>query len=248
MQKKYVTNLLPAQKVGGLIDGMAVLQELAVSDHPVSGLELSKKLGLSPVRVNRLLKTFAYLGYTYRTESRKYVVGVGMHVLAAQSMAASGLLGRSFKYLEELVNEATTVALGVLWKDQICYLFHKSGKKSMGEGIGMHSLFPAKDSSVGVALLAELPDQRIESIYHGKPPAELLKKVAETRREGYGLMYNTKKNLPSCTVDHYSMAVCIGHPAYAGLAVSGMRDKDELPELLEHLRRYAALIEEESVS
>ena len=247
-KKKSALDLLPAQKVSGLIDGMAVLQELAVSDHPVSGLELSKKIGLSPVRVNRLLRTFAYLGYTTRTQSRKYAVGVGMHVLAAQSMVASGLLRRAFQYLEELVNEVTTVALGVLWKDQICYLFHESGKKSMGEGIGLHYLFPAKDSSVGVALLAELSDQKIESIYHGDPPFDLLEKVAETRRRGYGLMYHTKKNLPSSKVDHYSMAVCIGHPAYAGLAVSGMRNKEELPKLLDHLRQYAALIENGPVS
>ncbi|MGN0869976.1 MAG: helix-turn-helix domain-containing protein, partial [Victivallales bacterium] len=58
-----IMNELPAQKVDGLIDGMALLEELATHKEPVAGLELAKKLGMSPVRVNRLLKTFAYLGY-----------------------------------------------------------------------------------------------------------------------------------------------------------------------------------------
>ena len=54
-------NQLPAQKVDGLIDGMRLLEELAAHKEPVAGLVLARKLGMSPVRVNRLLKTFAYL-------------------------------------------------------------------------------------------------------------------------------------------------------------------------------------------
>ena len=93
---------LPAQPVKGLQDGIIVMQQLANMREPVSGLELSRELGIEKTRVNRILKTLTYLGIAYRTASRKYASGPGMHVLAAQSLAASGLFRASVKHLEEL--------------------------------------------------------------------------------------------------------------------------------------------------
>lgn len=230
-------NQLPAQKVDGLIDGMAVLQELAADRNPVSGLALARKLNMSPVRVNRLLKTFAYLGYAYQTASRKYAVGPAIHVMAAQTLAASGLLRRAFEYLELLGHEAPTVALGVLWKKRVCYLFHKGQSMKMGAGIGSHSLYDAWESSVGMALLAELNNDRIRAIYEGEDIEPMLKKLDQVREDGYALLRHG---------DHYSMAVTIGQPAYAALAVSGVPSKDEIPALLEKLRRYSDMIEKQA--
>ncbi len=216
---------------------MAVLQELAADRNPVSGLALAKKLNMSPVRVNRLLKTFAYLGYAYQTTSRKYAVGPGIHVMAAQTMAASGLLRRAFEYLELLSREAATVALGMLWKKQVCYLFHKSRSMAMGAGIGSRNLYAAQESSIGMALLAELRDERVRELYDGENVDELLDKLAEVRRDGYALLYHHQ---------HYSLAVVIGQPAYAALAVSGIADKHEVPALLEKLREYSARMEQQN--
>ncbi len=227
-------NKLPAQKVDGLIDGMAVLQELASDRNPVSGLALAKKLNMSPVRVNRLLKTFAYLGYAYQTTSRKYMVGPGIHVMAAQTLNASGLLRRAFEHLEQLGHEVPTVALGVLWKKQVCYLFHKSRSMSMGQGIGSKILYAADNSSIGLALLGEFSDETVKKLYEGEDTGELLKHLRLARKNGYALIHHE---------DHYSLAVTIGRPAYAALAVSGMTSLDEIPRLADKLKQYAQIIE-----
>ena len=134
-------NQLPAQKVDGLIDGMALLEELAAHREPVAGVELARRLGMSPVRVNRLLKTFAYLGYAHRTSSRKYVPGPALHVLAAESLATSGLLRNAYPYLENLSRMVPTVALGVLWKEKVCSLFHRSCGAGMGSGLSPAFLY-----------------------------------------------------------------------------------------------------------
>ena len=186
-------NKLPAQKVDGLIDGMALLEELATHKEPVAGLELARKLGMSPVRVNRLLKTFAYLGYAYRTSSRKYAPGPALHVLAVESMASSGLLRNAYQYLESRSELVPTVALGD-------------------------------------ALRA---DRHLEDI-PGLTP-ELAKQLLHTRRNGYALVRNSK---------HYTLAVTIGEPAYAALAVSGMKTLDEIPPLVSQLKEYVRLIAE----
>lgn len=224
---------LPAQKVDGLIDGMAVLQELASDPGPVSGLALAKKLNMSPVRVNRLLKTFAYLGYVYQTTARKYMVGPAIHVIAAQTMNASGLLRRAFGYLENLSKEVPTVALGMLWRNQVCYLFHKSGHMPMGEGIGGHSLYEASKSSLGVVLLAEFEDGKIMELYKDDDIGSLMNDIMVARAKGYALLKHG---------DHYSLAVKIGCPAYAALGVSGFKDEKLIAPTVERLLEYAEKI------
>ena len=221
-------NKLPAQKVDGLIDGMALLEELATHKEPVAGLELARKLGMSPVRVNRLLKTFAYLGYAYRTSSRKYAPGPALHVLAVEGMASSGLLRNAYQYLESLSELVPTVALGVLWKEKVCYLFHRSGGKGMGSGLSPAFLYDWERSSIGHALMAERDFEDIPGL-----TPELAKQLLHTRRNGYALVRNSK---------HYTLAVTIGEPAYAALAVSGMKTLDEIPPLVRQLKEYVRLI------
>jgi DNA-binding IclR family transcriptional regulator len=224
-------NKLPAQKINGLIDGIAVLQELAMSTEPASGKILAETLGLPMVRVNRILKTLAYLGLTHRNMSRKYSVGPGMHVLAAQSMAASGLLRRAVPHLKHLGQSGMTVALGVLWKDQVCYLFHNSGENEFADGLGRMMLYPAVESSIGMALLAEMPAESIEQQTGIKPDRELIKKLKQIKKHGYASVRARQ---------HISLAVPIGEPAYAAIAVSGINTSEQEQHFITLLRKYAA--------
>src|SRR5687767_1336816 len=115
----------PAQPNQSLIDGLTVLQALAVAAGPVGGRALARELNLEPTRVNRLLKTLAFLGMAEQTSDRKYFPGPGMHILAARALYGSGLVTRAMPYLEQLVARYDrVVALGVLWRDQVSYLYH----------------------------------------------------------------------------------------------------------------------------
>lgn len=90
-----------AQANQSIIDGISVLQALAMSEEPVGSRELSRRLDMETTRVNRLLKTLAYIGITQQTANRKYVPGPGMHVLATQSLYASRLLRCAIAPLEK---------------------------------------------------------------------------------------------------------------------------------------------------
>src|SRR3954470_11988766 len=94
--------MLPAQPNQSLIDGLSVLQALAVSNEPVGGRALARQLGLEPTRVNRLLKTLAHLGMARQDPDRKYLPGPAMHVLSALSLFGSGLIRRGIAPLESL--------------------------------------------------------------------------------------------------------------------------------------------------
>lgn len=226
---------------------MAVLGQLANSAEPVSCLELSRELGLEKTKVNRILKTLSHMGMAYRTSSRRYAPGSGMHVLAAQSLSASGLFKVSLPHLESLDSLCYLIALGVLWRDKVSYLFHHAPGTPFVEGIGRTRLFPATRSSLGLILLAQQDDVQIRELYSRNVPVEgfdsvdsLLEGICEIRRQGYATARHNGT---------LSVAVKIGSPAYAAIGLSGaMKTKDDIRVCLEALREKAMMIEKDMKS
>jgi len=230
----------PAQPNKSLIDGLAVLQAVSAHREPVAGAQLARDLGLEPTRVNRLLKTLASLDVVYRTRERKYAPGPGMHVLAAQSLFASGLTQRALGPLESLSGLGLVVAMGVLWRDGVCYLYHWRPGLSLGEALGRTALYPATRSSIGMALLATREEAEVAELYDGRDiegydglPA-LLAELRQIRERGYA-------TVPAG--NGITVGVSFGTPAYAAIAVAGSEDNVGLDERVEHLRRTVAQIE-----
>lgn len=234
---------LPAQPIKGLQDGIIVLQQLANSREPVSSLELANELGIEKTRINRILKTLSSLGIAYRTTSRRYTAGPGMHVLAAQSLAASGLFRTSVKHLEELEKLGHLIALGVLWRDKVSYLFHHAPGTPFQEGIGRTQLYPATQSGLGMALLAQKTNKEIIDLYSVKEKIagfknidELMGAICEIRRSGFAAVKNET---------NWSIAVSIGTPAYAAIGISAKIKKVEVKKFVDILQEKASEIENE---
>ncbi|MCK5844076.1 MAG: hypothetical protein KAG97_05165, partial [Victivallales bacterium] len=212
--------------------------------EPISSLDLSRELGIEKTRVNRILKTLSHLGIAYRTSSRKYVSGSGMHVLAAQSLAASGLFRKSARHLEELSKSGHVTALGVLWRDKVSYLFHHSPGIPFQEAIGRSILYAASKSSIGMALLACKSNEEIIEIYGCERNIdgfesvdELLNRIREVRESGFAALSEFS--------GHHSVAVKIGTPAFAAIALSGNIHSDKVGSYVEILQEKVTLIEEE---
>jgi DNA-binding IclR family transcriptional regulator len=234
---------LNAQPNQSLIDGITTLQALATSPEPVGCRELARRLGADATKVNRLLKTLAYLGIARQTADRKYTAGPGMHVLAAQSLFASGLIRRALPALENLRRFGHTVALGVLWEENVSYLFHAPPGIEASRGLGRIGLLPATTSGIGIVLLSEYEDQDVRELYEGRDIPmfadgieQLLAKLAEVRRLGYARVHVADDR------DHHVIAVSTGDPAHAGVAVSGWIPEAATPPIVEALRAAAAEI------
>jgi DNA-binding IclR family transcriptional regulator len=229
-----------AQPNQSLIDGILTLQALASASEPVGCRELARQLGANTTRVNRLLKTLAYMGIVRQTSDRKYAPGPGMHVLAAQSLFASGLIRRALPELERLRRFGHTVAMGVLWNDSVSYLFHAPPGIEAARGLGRIGLLPATTSGIGVVLLAQLPDDEVREIYADRDipmfpdgVESLLATLAKTRKQGYARVHVADDR------DHHIVAVASGEPVVAGLAMSGWIPESATAELVEALRLAA---------
>jgi DNA-binding IclR family transcriptional regulator len=230
---------LGAQPNQSLSDGIATLQALATSPEPIGCRELARRIGLDPTKVNRLLKTLTFLGIARQTANRKYTVGSGMHVLAAQSLFASGLIHRVLPALERLRRYGHTVALGVLWNDNVSYLFHAPPGLEVARGLGRIGLLPATTSGIGIALLAELDNEQVATIYRDREIPRfddldhLLAKLDEVRRVGYARVHVADDR------DHHVVAVSIGDPAHAAVALSGWIPESATAELVLALQETA---------
>ena len=234
---------LNAQPNKSLIDGITTLQALATSPYPVGCRELARRLNIDSVKVNRLLKTLAYLGIARQTADRKYTAGPGMHVLAAQSLFASGLIRNALPVLESLRRFGHTVALGVLWQDNVSYLFHAPPGIAAAQGLGRIGLLPATTSGIGILLLSEHDDADVRELYAGRDIPmfpngieQLLAKLAEVRKLGYARVHVADDR------DHHIVAVSTGDPAHAGVALSGWIPEAATEHLVEALRAAATTI------
>jgi DNA-binding IclR family transcriptional regulator len=221
--------VLPAQPNQSLIDGLAVLQAVAGRETAAGGRELGRELGLEATRVNRLLKTLAALGLARQDAQRKYRPGPGIHVLAAQALFGSGLLRRASPHLEALHRHGLVVAMGVLWRDRVSYLYHASPGMSAGEALGRAGLFPAARSGIGVALLAR---GGVAADDTGST-RELRGMVREARLRGYALV---PTNADGRT---YSLGVALADDSGAAIALSGRIDRRRLKGLVVSLQQAA---------
>jgi DNA-binding IclR family transcriptional regulator len=232
-----------AQPNQSLIDGILTLQALASAPEPIGCRELARQLGANATRVNRLLKTLAYMGIVRQTSDRKYTSGPGMHVLAAQSLFASGLIQRALPVLERLRRFGHTVAMGVLWNDSVSYLFHAPPGIEAARGLGRIGLLPATTSGIGIVLLSQLQDEDVRELYADREiprfPAgidSLLELLARTREQGYARVHVADDR------DHHIVAVTVGMPVYAGIAMSGWIPESATAELVDALNSAAQSI------
>lgn len=210
---------LPAQPNNSLILGMECLRLVTSAGGAIGSREVARRLGLTHTRINRLLGTLAFMGLLERDGDRRYRTGPALHALAAQSMMASRLLPAALPVLRELGRDGYTVALGTLWAGKVCYLYHQRYGQSQDEAILGHELWPADQSTIGVALLAVKDDLPADLDPADVPPGSTLlpgqdihDTVSAARERGYAMLRFSD--------DITSIGVAVGHPPVAGIAVS----------------------------
>ncbi len=228
-----------AQPNNSLINGLACLQHIVTRDEAVGVRELARELNLTPTRVSRLLATLAHLGLVAQTAKRKYKAGSAIHVLAAQSLHASPLLGLALPHLMKFRQDGFTVALGVLWERHICYLFHERPTQLIEEALARHRVHPAERSSAGMALLAEAhadaPEESSSNIEYLGVPKKWDSRMEAIRQQAYAVL-----RYPDGEI---SIGTVIGLPAVAAIAISRkMISSEFVPDLAARLKEAAQSI------
>ncbi len=230
--------MLPHQPNQSVIDSIHCLQELAASSEPVGVREMARRMDLNPTRVNRLLMTMAHMGVAVRNARGKYSPGPGLYVLSAQNLFVSGFLKHALATLQELKELELVVAMGTLWRNQVSYIYHYAPGMPDSQALGRISFVPATQSSIGMSLLAQQPDEAVRSYYGDEPifgyekdglPG-LLKDLATYRRQGYALFR------PPHNPDVMTLGITVGENKPWAIALSGEFSEADAPALYERLR------------
>ncbi|VEA00911.1 transcriptional regulator [Salmonella enterica subsp. salamae] len=162
--------------------------------------------------------TMASMGLTMQDERRRYLPGPGIHALAAQAIRGSALFSHALPILERHAPKDIVVALGVLWEDQIIYIYHSTPGSQVSQALAGFRMYPAWQSVPGMALLAAESDEALMRRFTPEQWRNLAPHVAQQRQRGYVLWHHADGEV--------SMAQPLGkHPA--ALAFAGMWRIDE---------------------
>ncbi|RMD84477.1 MAG: transcriptional regulator, partial [Lentisphaerae bacterium] len=228
-----------------LIDGIRCLQELVMAGEPVGCHEMARRLKIHPVRANRLLMTLDEIGLARRDEQRKYSPGPAIHVLAVQTLHGSAMFRSFLPFLEDLGRQRPwVVAMGVLWQDMVCYFYHGRPLEEGGMPLGHGRTFPASRSSIGLVLLAALPQTEVIRIYEGKAidgfdePEHFYEELERIRQRGYARI----PPRDSAETVTKNFAVAVGNPPFAAISYSAIPldvpDEEVVSLLKAGLERY----------
>jgi len=220
---------LPAQPNQSVLDALRCLERIAV-ESPIGTRELARELAMSRTRVNRLLKTLAHAGYLHQTPKRKYEAGPGMHALSLTALFSSGLMARAMGPLEALRETGLTVALGVLWGEQVSYLYYAEPDMLPGQGIGRMMQFPATGSSIGLVLLSQHEPS-------DSTAPDLASRLTQFRAQGYAVLARSGEQ-----VNPVSIAVALPEPNHVAVALAGAIAEAEIPTVVARLQETAAAI------
>lgn len=228
---------LPAQPNKSVIEGLEVLLALVQRGEAVGVRELARELGMTPTRLQRYVATLAYLGFAAQGEDRRYRPGAGVHVLSAMSLSASGLAGRALEVLPALNDLGAIVALGMLWRRTVSYVYFSRPGMPVSRTLGNDSGWPARESVIGLLLLAHTPDPVVAAQFPEEAEA-LRPRLAEIREQGFARLAASGGGI--------SLAVPVGTPPVAGLAVSELACDADESAVLSRLTKAAAALSGET--
>lgn len=175
---------MSSQPNQSLIDGIRCLQYLVSSGRAIGCRELARLMGINTTRVNRLLMTMASIGLTMQDEQRRYLPGPGIHALAAQAIRGSALFSQALPLLENYAPKDIVVAMGVLWEDQVIYIYHSEPGSQMSQALAGFHMLPAWKSVIGMSLLAAESDDALQKRFVDEQWQQLAPHIAQQRELG----------------------------------------------------------------
>lgn len=185
--------------VQSLDRGIKVIRSFSADTPRQTLAEVSRSTGLTRATCRRLLLTLTELGYA-RTDGKHFeltpaVLDIGYTFLA--SLRLDEIAQPFIEQLSERVHESCSVS--VLDDTDIVYVARVPTKRIMNVAIGLGSRFPAFQTSMGRALLAELDDAEIVDIFERSNRGRqtpytvttseaLLERMADVRQCGFAIL------------------------------------------------------------
>jgi DNA-binding IclR family transcriptional regulator len=170
----------PIESVG---NALRVLMMLGV-EQDLRTTEIARRLSVAPSTAHRLISMLQYFELAEQDERTKgYHAGPALVDLGMRVIEATNPAGRALRLLDELAERSQeTVTLGVLRGTDVLVVNTVESPRSVRVGSLVGARYPAHLAAIGKALLAELSDDMLASLYPRTATTEL-PSTASIRRE-----------------------------------------------------------------
>lgn len=185
--------------VQSLERGLAVIRSFSTERPRQTLSDVARATGLTRATARRLLLTLRQLGYVRDSDGHFELTARVLDIAYAfiASLNVPEIAQPYMERLSEQVHEASSIA--VLDDTEMVYVARVPAKRIMTVSIGLGSRFPAYQTSLGRALLAELADDDVTDIFERsdlsratertvRTSAELLERLAVVRENGWALV------------------------------------------------------------
>jgi IclR family KDG regulon transcriptional repressor len=185
-----------------LIKGLKLLEFVASRKQPASTTEISKEIGLSRTTTYRLLSTLESEGYLQRDPGGRFSLGLAVAKLQEKRRDRLGLVETARLPLQALCDETgETAVLAQLMGNEIMDIAKIESPRSVRIHARIGSLIPAHCTATGKAILAYLPENKIQALYSAAALSTctensvrdldtLIKNLAVIRGQGYAVEEN----------------------------------------------------------
>ena len=182
------------------VDNALRLVQLLRDQGRLRVTDAAAELEVAPSTAHRLLGMLVYRGFAIQDDGRAYVPGPALGAAPAQLDWTRQLRDAALPHLELLSNRTgETTNLMIRIGVQVRFLASVESPKVLRVGSRQGTVLPARTSSGGKALLAELKPERLAALYQGSTaalgdevlaPEEFARFAADLvliKRQGYAL-------------------------------------------------------------
>ena len=171
-----------------------ILERLATKGTPVSAADLGQATGLPKSTLYLLLESLVQRRWIEK-RSDGYLIGIGLYTLGA-SYLRHDALQEAFRHaaVEFVEREKEVLQLAVLDGDEVVYIAREDAPRPVRLVSELGSRLPAHACALGKALLAQLPEAKLQQLLPARLPAitehtvtdlaQLLEQLREVRRSG----------------------------------------------------------------
>ncbi len=183
-----------------LARGLAVIQAFSQRRHHLTISQVSTTTGLSRAAVRRCLYTLAKLGFAGSDDNRHFflrprILALGHSYISSMPLATAAQ--PVLEHISHLLHESCSIA--TLDGVEIVYIARANVTRIMSIDLGVGSRLPAFCTSMGRAILANLPPEELESVlarvefkrYTERTitnAAKLTQALRQIRRDGYSII------------------------------------------------------------
>lgn len=208
-----------------------IMECFSIGEEELGISELARRLSLHKNNVQRLLATLEYRGYVEQSKiSGNYKLGLKVFELSQIYSRQLNLLKQARAILERVESQCNeTTYVGDLRGDYVVYLMSGETSRSVRVVSRVGTRFHPHTTALGKAILAFLPEEKIDSIYPHEEllvftpntiskKSELIEHLQMVRERGYALDLEEQEEGVKCVgvpIFSYNLKV-IG-----GLSISG---------------------------